>query len=488
MRHGLSRPATGPSTEAGRRARFSSMLYYYVLLYGAMSLRLKLLVSIAVGVLLTFLLGAAMIYAHATAKVATEMEAALAVGARIVTNTVDDFDQVGNVRRRLELLVADFDGDRHLRAEVVDAAGTRLFTSRVAAPDQPAPDWFYALLKGRFDKVEVALPKAFDEVGKLSLEADSRNEVGEVWADAMKTLSLLALLVGVILAIVATLLGAALRPLDRLATAFGQIGGNVDEVHVPERGPVEMLRVYQAFNRMVDRLGRSEIANRRLNEQLLTVQEEERADIARDLHDEIGPFLFAVDVEAAAIGRLADERKAEAIPERVRSIRDSVGHMQAHVRGILARLRPAALLDLGLAHAIDNLVASWRARHPGIAFAVDIAAPSLDERTEAAIYRVVQEALSNAVRHGAPSRVGIAIGERDGGIAITVTDDGRGLAADDAHGFGIPGMRERMSLGGGRLEVRPRAEGGVVVAGWLPLPGARSAPQPRQSMPPEPRA
>lgn len=437
-----------------------------------MSLRVKLLLSIAAGVLITFLLGAVMMYAHATTKVATEMRAALAVGARVVTNAVDDFNQFPNPQRRLELLVADFDGDRHLRAEVIDAGGKPILVSRVAAPDEPAPEWLYRLLQGQFDKVVVPLPGAFDVVGTLLLHADPRNEIGEVWADALKTLSLLAILAGLILAIVASLLAAALRPLDRLATAFGQIGGNVALVHVPEHGPVEFRRVYQAFNRMVDRLGESEIANRRLNEQLLTVQEEERADIARDLHDEIGPFLFAVDVEAAAIAKLAEEHKADAIPARVRSVRDAVGHMQSHVRGILARLRPAALLDLGLAHAIDNLIASWQSRHPAIAFDARIDAPHLDERTESAVYRVVQEAVSNAVRHGAPHRITIEVRRRDGGLAVDVGDDGRGLAATAAGGFGIPGMQERMAQGGGRLDVRARdSDHGVVVSGWLPLPG-----------------
>ena len=444
-----------------------------------MSLRAKLLLSIFAGVLLNFVLGGAMIHSHATRKVETEMRAALAVGSRIVTNAVDDFDQFTDPHRRLSLLVADFDGDRHLRAEVLSPRGDVVLASRTADAEQPAPGWFHALFAGRLATVTVPLPKAFDSIGTLRLEADPRNEIGEAWADAMTTLSILAILVSIILAIVATLLERALRPLDRLAQAFGQIGSNVTQVHVPERGPVELLRVYQAFNRMVDRLGRSEIANRRLNEQLLTVQEEERADIARDLHDEIGPFLFAVDVEAAAIGRLADERKAEAIPERVRSIRDSVGHMQGHVRGILARLRPAALLDLGLAHAIDNLVASWRARHPSITFATSIEAPPMDERTEAAIYRVVQEALSNAVRHATPSRIEIIVAARDGGVALAITDDGRGLAGrDDQRGFGIPGMKERMALGGGHLDVRAPADAaGVIVSGWLPLDASAPRPQ-----------
>lgn len=442
-----------------------------------MSLRLKLLLSILAGVLATFVLGSALITSHATRKVETEMRAALAVGSRIVANTVDDFEQFDDPRRRLSLLVADFDGDRHLKAEVREGDGTVILSSRLAPPEQPAPEWFRRLVSGPADVAEVPLPAALQRIGTLRLEASPLNEVGEAWSDALTTLTIVTILTSFILAAVAALLEHALKPLDRLVQAFTGIGAAPFGAHVAEQGPVEMLRVYHAFNQMVDRLSKSEVTNRRLTEQLLSVQEEERADIARDLHDEIGPFLFAVDVEASAIGRLARDGGAEAIPARVTSIRDAIGHMQRHVRGILARLRPAALLDMGLAHAIDNLVASWRERHPEIAFVTSVDVPPLGERLDSALYRVVQESLSNAVRHGQPARIEVALAERDGTVELSITDDGRGFVGPSSGGYGIPGMRERMAQCGGHLMVEERQDGrGVTVTAYLQLPAQQSGP------------
>jgi len=446
-----------------------------------MSLKLELIISIALAVLATFAIASAVLYVHGHDKVETEVEAAIAVGARIATNAVDDVEEFTNPRRRLELMVADFDGDRHLRASVWDSLGNLQMTSQVAEPDEPPPNWFYDLLAGKPRAVTVKLPPAFDGHGTLVLETNARNEVAEVWADTVNMLSIVLLMCGIIVASVSLIVGRALRPLGRLAEALQRIGSRREPERLDERGPLEFIHVYRGFNQMVERLSHAEAVNRKLNEQLLNVQEEERADVARDLHDEIGPFLFAVDVDAASIKRLAEEGRTDDIPERVKSVREAVGHMQAHVKGILARLRPALLLDLGLAHALDNLLGFWRGRHPEVQLDLAIADEGYDKQVDATIYRVAQEALSNAIRHGAPKRVTIRVAPEGEGVRVSITDDGRGLSSEPetlaassrSSGFGILGMKERVAQHNGTLEVKNRSDGpGVVVSAWLPLPEA----------------
>jgi two-component system sensor histidine kinase UhpB len=231
------------------------------------------------------------------------------------------------------------------------------------------------------------------------------------------------------------------------------------------------VRLYQGFNQMVERLQHTEQQNKRLQEQLTTVQDEERADLARNLHDEIGPLLFAADVDAVAIAQLAHKGEHEQIPKRVGIIREAIGHMQRHVRDILGRLRPAVLLDVGLAHAIDNLVSFWRAHRPNLNFRLDVPDDSMGELLDGTIYRIVQESLSNAVRHSNASTIEIAVkSNSDGSIGVRIADDGSGLKSNGRPGgLGIIGMQERVAALGGVLEVKNRSDGrGVVVTARFP--------------------
>jgi two-component system sensor histidine kinase UhpB len=212
--------------------------------------------------------------------------------------------------------------------------------------------------------------------------------------------------------------------------------------------------------------------NSGLEAQLRTLQDEERADLARDLHDEIGPHLFAANVDAAMAERLiAAGEGAEAVAT-VRAIQSGVGHIQRLVRDILGRLRPAELIELGLTAAIGELVAFWRARRPAITF--DLSLPADDTLIAAelheTLYRVVQEGLTNAVRHGRPSRIEVEIALSGAAeVVARITDDGAGAPDAEGSGFGLIGMRERVAAARGRLSIeRGRPLGGWSVVARLP--------------------
>jgi two-component system sensor histidine kinase UhpB len=146
---------------------------------------------------------------------------------------------------------------------------------------------------------------------------------------------------------------------------------------------------------------------------------------------------------------------------------------------MLHRLRPASPVEGGLAPALDELVAFWRARQQAIDYELDV---SIDEDgigdpAMTAIYRLVQEGVSNAVRHGHPRRIRIIVkAEETGAIIVCVADDGTGLAASNVPGFGFKGMRERVEGLGGSLQVGPGEDGnGLVLTARLPCTAAVEA-------------
>ena len=315
------------------------------------------------------------------------------------------------------------------------------------------------------------MPTAVDDGGAIVLQADPTNEIGEVWAQSRDAVLVLAGFAVLSALLMSAVLGRALRSLEILSAAFDHIGKGDYHGSLPAHGPPELTRLANGFNVMTERLATVAAQNHRLNERLLTLQAEERADLARDLHDEIGPMLFAIDMTAAAIERLAGSERETEIPRHVRAIHDSVGRMQRHIRLILERLRP--LQTIGLNAAIDRLAAFWRSRRSDIAFSatVSIEDDRICNDLKETIYRVVQEATSNAIRHGRPTRLDITI-IHDGAeaICVEVTDDGIGMSADGvtARGstrLGLIGMRERVMAMAGSLVHQTGAQRERALAG-----------------------
>src|SRR5262249_29548392 len=132
------------------------------------------------------------------------------------------------------------------------------------------------------------------------------------------------------------------------------------------------------------------------------------------------------------------------------AIIESVRHMQKHLRLILGQLRPSVPREVGLEQAIRGLVEFWRMRYPEIEFAIAVGVSSLGDNLDYVAFRIIQESLSNAIRHSKPSVICVAVSVKDGIADIGITDNGVGFsAASERTGFGLSGMEERVrSLGG----------------------------------------
>lgn len=439
-----------------------------------MPLRSQLILSMVSALLISLILVGTLAWWNAARSVTTEMHAALDAGARIVRNSVAQLPATSDDPLYIERLIPAFDGNRHVGATLVKTDGGNAASSTMAQTGG-APEWFARLVGVAPERQEIPLPPDTAPYRAVILQTDPHNEIGEVWTRARDDMLIMAFFCLAAMMMGRWIVGHALRPLEKLSAGITIIGTGNYGARVDGSGPPEIAALAASFNTMAEQLGVLESKNHRLTGQLLTIQEEERADLARDLHDDVGPFLFAVNVDAAAIARDAADKGLDGLATQVRSIQDSVAHMQRHVRAILNRLRPTGLDDVGLEQAVGNLAAFWRQRHADLVIRVRITANTarLNEARNAAIYRVIQESLSNAVRHGHSHMIDVMVAEDENDVIVEVRDDGQGLsgpiAAAMPQGFGIIGMKERIAALGGRLSVENRADGpGAVVTARVP--------------------
>jgi two-component system sensor histidine kinase UhpB len=431
-----------------------------------MSLRVRIVVAIALLFLTGSAVGLALAGWQADKVLREELVAAMAGGRLTVAGAVLSLPRSEDPAGDLARLVASFDGARHVRASLTDEAGLLRAVSH-PLPVRPAPAWFADLFHPAVGDARMEVPGH----GAIVLAPVAANDVAAVWTEFVDLVAVLAVSFAIGAVLLWLTVGRALRPLSDYSAAFERIGAGDYAAKVREAGPSELARVGRAVNVMASRLAAMQDRTHRLEQQIATLQDEERADLARDLHDEIGPHLFAVNVDATMARRLIGEgKKAEAM-RQMGAIQQSVAHMQRLVRDILGRLRPTELIDLGLAAAIGELADFWRERHPAIVFDVKVAEDETLALTEAAretLYRVVQESLANAVRHGRPARIEVVVGRDDGGeVFARVADNGVSTGKPEGGGFGLIGMRERVAAAKGTLAIERGA--GWTVTARLPL-------------------
>jgi two-component system sensor histidine kinase UhpB len=286
-------------------------------------------------------------------------------------------------------------------------------------------------------------------------------------SNPIKLTELVGLVVGLLLTLLVDLLLLALvlRPVRNLAHLMGHIDpmrpGQRADVGRSQWAGSEVSVLAGALNTMLDRL---ETERRESARRALAAQEAERLRIARELHDEVGQTLTAVALQverAATVG---------AQPQALAEIMTALNSSLDDVRRIARELRPEALDDLGLTDALIALCLRVE-RQSAIKVTRELEGnlPPLSKEVELVVYRVAQEALTNALRHANASEVRVALRSERQAVFLSVEDDGDGMAVTETHGNGLRGMRERAMLIQGDLEVTTVAHGGVKVALEVPV-------------------
>ena len=428
--------------------------------------------------------GTVLLDAHA--RIAAEVTSAMELGHELALTSLRNIAEAGNPTLAFEQLAKDLPQVRHVQFELVPSDGTLFHGSHLRiGEDLPrSRPWLAKLLAPPPQQQVFPVTVKGQRVGEIQLRSNSADEIAEIVGEVelfSGTLFMLCLLIVISLHLIVRY---SLRPVQLLADGFDRL--EQEDYRPIEPIPVlELHRIGQQFNRLAESLGRVTADNHRLIDRLLSVQEQERKQLAAELHDEFGPALFGIRAEAACILRdlCGDNQQNTQIRMHLRTITDLTDGIQKLNSRMLDRLRPLVLEQMGLGEALRQLLALWQTRYPNVTWTLALS-EGFDEPAEAVgltLYRIVQEAVTNAVRHAQASAIEIRVEWRTAKasthlrsatqarcISLSVADNGRGLPNSFRYGFGLLGMTERVRQLGGTLKIMNVTSSGVIVQAQIP--------------------
>ncbi len=381
---------------------------------------------------------------------------------------------------RLNQIVHDLNRLRHV--SITRQSGA---VERPGMPDFPdadgrsPPAWFVKLVHPEQTTVNVPI-SIKENTGSLLITSHPNDEMAEIWDGIITQLQIGAAIAIVLFLITSRVVNRALTPIRALSEAMAKIENGGYDTRVKPDGPPELVAICEKLNHLASTLGSAMDDKRRLAERVVSLQDVERKEIARELHDEFGPYLFALRVHASALTRLTDagDANVDATRRQGSAILEQLNALQQSNRRVLEKLRPVGLTELGLREALGALLRLWGQSHPQVVIEAAIS-PSLGDSGETAdltIYRTIQEALTNVFRHAGATCINVSVEPtemlsglaRTGrGALVRVRDNGSGLGPDHKLGFGLTGMRERILALGGSLSIAS-GDSGVILEAVVP--------------------
>ncbi len=444
-----------------------------------LSLRGRLNTLLALIMALGLVINIARVLLEAAPRVTAEDQSVIRLARGFVETLVSGLNEARDPEARLDQIVEGLKQLRHvsITREMAPVSASATHAPTDVSVEPQVPEWFVALIHPEQTTVGVPIVVNGRSLGSLVITSHPTDEIAEIWDGIVAQIEIGSVIAAALFLITMTVVSRALKPIEALADTMTGIEAGRYETRVSPNGPPELAAICSKLNHLASVLGTAVEDKRQLAERMVSLQDVERKEIARDLHDEFGPHLFALRAQTSSLTRLAHtpDPDLEALRKHIGAMFDQVNALQQFNRRVLERLRPVGLAELGLADALAALMRLWRETHPGVVIETSIS-PLLGARGETAeltIYRIIQEALTNVFRHARATHVDITIepaaaslagGDGAEAVTVSVRDNGAGLAADHKQGFGMLGMRERVLALGGTMTVASTNQGVTVEA------------------------
>lgn len=435
-----------------------------------MSLRFRLNLMIALTLLIIVGVGALFVVHNARRSVSEEVRSSVDMALQLVDAGLARSE--GRTQPLMAWLaeLARMEKIRHLRIQLRQPAQSVInLSSPVSAPgDSRAPAWFAWAVTPALTAGERQVEEVGGGTVHILIEANPADEIAEAWAEARSFLLFMLALAAAVAALVHTTLGRAFKSVGHILQGMEDIEHGDYGKRLPRFDLAEFDRISATFNHMAQTLAKARDENRALTRQSLRVQEEERRYLAQELHDELGQSLSAIKAMAASLRN--SPGGGSAAPAQ--TIMDQCDRLFGVVRGMMRRLRPLMLDELGLLPSLQDMVENWRVRHPDvdIRFVCDEDVEDCAGGAKIHLFRIVQESLTNVSKHAQAKAVAIELGlTEEGQIRLAVADDGLGFDPTlPRSGFGLHGNYERVASLEGVWTLRTAPGAGVSLEILIP--------------------
>jgi signal transduction histidine kinase len=436
--------------------------------------RTQLFLPLGVMLVAALVMGGILLHAFTTSQLADENEPAQRT-TRAVANALNNaLLSSDNPRRTLDSFVRMLDASSDIQFRPVDAGSAPFAPRPLPGPHGP-PKWFVDLLT--IPDLHIAFPVTIDgqRVGDIVFSPDLSAALFETWVGFLALFGIVVALTGLTAIISYVFAGSALRPLRDLAEGLTQMRRGDYAIPIPVAGPPEIRQSCEEANALATTLAQLSQDNRDLLLRLVSLQDDERRDLARELHDELGPLLFSIRAGTIALGEASPMvgNPGNSVQEMMRSVEA----LQQANRRILDRLRPLYIEELGLETSVQTLLQNFRRQAPYISLTATLD-PDLNEIAgplAQTVYRVIQEALTNVLRHAAAGNAHVQASIAGEALAIEISDDGGGFPEGNVFGRGLTGMHERVRALSGSLSLL-RADERTYVRCRLPMETRRDEP------------
>ncbi|MTI62343.1 MAG: sensor histidine kinase [Methylophaga sp.] len=361
---------------------------------------------------------------------------------------------------------------RHIHISLVNDDGSEsqwLSEERMAGQDEMPPAWFKMAVTSDAPSASYDIRLLDGTTKTILIRADPIDEIAEAWGESVAFFWSIVLMMVVIFVAINIVFQSMLRSVHAILAGLRRVESGEYSKKLPRFKISEFDAIASEVNNLTEALSIARENNQALARHTMHIQENERQTMSRELHDEMGQSLTAV--KAMAVATKQPQARTNEIAD---SIIDICNHLAVVVRSMMRTLHPLSLSDLGLAATLTDLVTEWQRRHPALDIDLnyDEAVDWLDDEVAIHVYRIVQECLTNVVRHAQATKATVHVRRHvirgQPQVLIQVEDDGIG-GSTEGEGFGVLGMRERVESMRGHFVFESNPGQGVRVRAWMPF-------------------